>query len=149
MSAVVLSVLGVLAGAVGMLVTLFVWARERVTLRHAEEATRENTKSFLPQDIDIDLIRGPQEDIDARQAVAVSELLRALAHTNNAVVQVGTILVVKVDGRVLVQELPTKGLRYLERHPELKRNPEAMLTALNDPSAPFSSSSATPKSGAD
>jgi hypothetical protein len=149
MTAILIPVIAALTGAVGMLITLFEWARTRVTLRRAEENTRESAKSLLTQDINIDLVRGPQADIDARQTTAVAEVLKALESTENAVIQIGTTLVVKVSGTVTVQELDTKELRYLERHQELMRSPEAMLTALSDPNTPFSSGRVMPQPGAD
>ena len=148
MSAILYPVIAILGGALGMLVTLFAWARTRVTLRRAEKKTQEDARSVLDEDIKIDLVRGPQENIDARQADAVAEVLRALQETDNAVLQIGTILVIKVNGSVNVRELTTKELRYLERHQELMRSPEAMLTALTDPNTPFSSSRVTPQHGA-
>jgi hypothetical protein len=147
MSAILWSFIGSLAGALGVLITLFIWVRERATLHRAEEITRKTTGSILAQDIDIGLVRRPQGEIDADQTTAIAEILGALQQTDDAVVQVGTILVVKSGGTVNVQNLSNRGLRYLEKHQELMRSSEAMLTALNDPNTPFTSTRVKPPHG--
>lgn len=129
---------GIGAAAIGLLVTLFEWARARRTLLRAETA-HESAKALIGDEANINLLQGPQERIDVEQAKAVSQLLQALGDTSEAVVRIGTNLVVKSGGRTFVRNLNTKELRYLDKNPQLGQSPDLIISAMNDPEGPFAS----------
>jgi hypothetical protein len=57
-------------------------------------------------------------------------LLTALADTPNAAIQIGSVLLVKIDGVPRVRNLTQAELAYLQRNPDLFRDPAAVLPIL-------------------
>lgn len=55
-----------------------------------------------------------------------------MADTPNAVIQIGSVLLVKVDGIPRVRNLTQAELAYLQRNPELFRDPAAVLHILQE-----------------
>jgi hypothetical protein len=139
MNSIYISVATVATAGVGLLATLFAWSRTRRTLQQAEKQTKESAKDIPVNPIAVDLLQGPQSRIDAAQPKALSALVAALEDTPNAVVQVGSELLIKSNGVVTVWSLTTKELRYLANHKQLLRDPESILSAINNPNTPFSS----------
>lgn len=76
-----------------------------------------------------------QAQVDDTQATAASRLIQSLENTQRAVLLVGSILVVKVDGAVTVRTLSHRHLDHLERHPHLIADPTKILLALPDDTA--------------
>lgn len=77
----------------------------------------------------------PQAEADQPRLQGVSELLSAIGE-NDAIIQIGSILLVKVfrpEGRssVVVRTLTQTELAYLESHQELLHCPASILTALS------------------
>jgi hypothetical protein len=80
--------------------------------------------------IELQLLHKQQAEIDSMQGDAVAKLLTALEHTSDALVQIGSVLLVKVDGVPAVRNLTQVELRYLEHNPRLLKSPAAILEAL-------------------
>jgi hypothetical protein len=80
--------------------------------------------------IDLHLLHKKQAEVDSLQGDAVAKLLKALAGTPNAVIQIGSVLLIKVDGVPAVRNLSQRELMFLELNPSLLRNPSAFLDAL-------------------
>jgi hypothetical protein len=131
------SIGALLTGAIGALATLINWFRARQVLIRAQQNSVSSTEVPLP-DTSFDLLRGPQSRIDAVETEAVAAMINSLKNVPEAVVQVGSILLIKTDGTVVARSLSVKELRYLETHRALLKNPQAILGALNDPGTPFS-----------
>jgi hypothetical protein len=76
----------------------------------------------------------PQADIDAKQAGAVAELMKALADVPNAALQVGSILLIKLTSdkgpTVQVRTLTQQELIHLENNQNLLNSPADLLERL-------------------
>lgn len=88
-----------------------------------------------------------QSRVDDAQSTAAARLIESLANTQQAALFVGSILVIKNDGRITVLTLSPRQMIYLEQHPDLINDPGALLRALqasvepNEITSPPSSSS--------
>lgn len=87
--------------------------------------------------IDLEFIHKPQAEVTGSIGAAAAQVIAALAETEQAVVQVGTLLIVKAnpDGvrpTVLVRTLSMREMMVLERNPELMLHPLRLLKALED-----------------
>jgi hypothetical protein len=71
-----------------------------------------------------------QAYLDTQRAEAVAKLLTALDKEANASIQIGSFLLVKVGGNVVVRELTQPQLIRLEENPGLFRDPETVLQQL-------------------
>jgi hypothetical protein len=54
----------------------------------------------------------------------------ALENTHNALIQIGSVLLIKVDGVPVVRNLSQRELAYMEQNPALFRDPAATLQEL-------------------
>ncbi|NUT46982.1 MAG: hypothetical protein HOV94_06605 [Saccharothrix sp.] len=67
---------------------------------------------------------------DEREANAVASLITALDTTEEAVIRLSSIIVVKADSRVISHVLTEQQIEHLDRNPDLLKNPRAILDAL-------------------
>ncbi|MEV8442955.1 hypothetical protein AB0425_36720 [Actinosynnema sp. NPDC051121] len=67
---------------------------------------------------------------DEREANAVGRLIEALGGTETAVIQISSIIVVKVDGVIVSKVLTEEQVKHLSRNPDLLKDPRAVLDAL-------------------
>jgi hypothetical protein len=74
----------------------------------------------------------PQSSVDANQGRAVSEFLTALSGERDAVIRIGSILLVKSDGIPVVLNLTQFELAALQRNPTWLAEPSRILHALQD-----------------
>ena len=74
----------------------------------------------------------PQSTVDASQGHAVAELLTALSGEQAAVIQIGSILLVKSDGIPVVRNLTQFELAVLQRNPTWLTDPSRILQALQE-----------------
>jgi hypothetical protein len=77
----------------------------------------------------------PQAGIDAAQGDALAKLITSLGAERNAVVQIGSILLVKSNGDLMCRNLTQAELSYLERRPTLIKDPSSILQQLQDASS--------------
>lgn len=84
--------------------------------------------------VELRALHQQQAEVDKTQAEAVNALITALEHVENAAVQIGSLLVVKVTQgnhpSVLVRSLSLRELDALERDPSLLKAPELVLDVL-------------------
>jgi anti-sigma B factor antagonist len=92
--------------------------------------TRDEFLGLLQRAIEQQAFDKPQAQIDITQSQAVAILLSALDKTPKGIVQVGSLLVIKVMDTVYVRNLTQLELLYWERNPELFRDPERALQEL-------------------
>jgi anti-anti-sigma factor len=90
----------------------------------------EDQLDKLVRAIEMQTLHRPQAEIDATQSDAVAKLIAALDKTPRAVVQIGSVLLVKADSAVVVRNLTQLELAHWERNPGLFRDPEAALSEL-------------------
>jgi hypothetical protein len=100
-------------------------SRRTLTSRELGERLRK-----VERGIELQLVHKQQAEIDSMQGDAVAKLLVALDHTPDALVQIGSVLLVKVDGVPAVRNLTQLELRYLEHNPRLLTSPSTILEAL-------------------
>ena len=86
--------------------------------------------------LELQLVQKNQADIDRNQAEAAAALLNALKGEDAAVVQIGSIVVLKfIDAsggaRTVVRSLTQREMIYMEEHPELLKNPSDILQQIH------------------
>lgn len=110
------------------------WFRKFVASAKEMIDTPEVEKRLMKMEraIEIRLLLADQAKIDSAQSDAVSKLLTALADTQNALIQIGSVLLIKIDGVPVVRNLSQYELAYLESHPALLRNPANALQQLQE-----------------
>ncbi|WP_410634418.1 hypothetical protein [Amycolatopsis sp. cmx-4-83] len=110
------------------------WRRSFVfRLRRAsssEEMRRRLEK--VERGIELQLLTKNQAHVDQAQGDAVAKLLVALEASPTAMVQIGSVLIVKIDGVPLVRNLTQTEIAMLDRDPSLLDNPRSVLRALGD-----------------
>lgn len=103
------------------------WWREIIAHMRVSGSQSEQL-ALLERAIQQELLLGKQAQNDSLQGRVVSELIVALEKTPQAVIQVGSVLLVKVEETVLVRNLTQRELAFYERNPALFKDPvNAML----------------------
>jgi hypothetical protein len=74
--------------------------------------------------------------LESAQGDAVAKLITALGSAPNAIIQIGSVLLIKVDGVPVVRNLTQVELTHLERNPALFRDPAAALHELQQVNGP-------------
>lgn len=80
--------------------------------------------------LEIQTLHIPQAQIDAIQADGAAKLIAALGTTQTALVQIGSVLLIKVDGTPIVRNLTQIELSYLEHNKHLYKSPKDALEEL-------------------
>jgi hypothetical protein len=93
-------------------------------------ASRTQTAQELRRAAEIQLIDRFQAGIDGATAGAVSGLIASLATTRGAVIQAGSVLLVKVEEVIVVRQLTPAQLSHWNENPGLFRDPTAALNEL-------------------
>jgi anti-sigma B factor antagonist len=108
------------------------WFREFLVRMKDSTATptRDELLTLMARAIEQQTFDKPQSQIDLVQSQAVFNLLAALEKTPKAAVQVGSLLVVKVQDVIVVRNLTQLELAYWQRHPHLFRDPDKALQQL-------------------
>jgi hypothetical protein len=86
--------------------------------------------------LELQTIHRVQAEVDSAQGAAVAKLITALGSAPNAIIQVGSVLLIKVDGVPVVRNLTQVELTHLERNPALFRDPAAALHELQQVNGP-------------
>lgn len=95
-----------------------------------KDASGTHTGQELRRAAEIQLIDRYQAGIDGTTAGAVSTMIAALANTRGAVIQAGSVLLVKVDDKIVVRQLTPEQLVHWNENPSLFTDPAAALTEL-------------------
>lgn len=105
------------------------WFRESILRMKDSTArpTRDEVLTELARSIELLADGKAAEQIDTTENQAVTDFLVALDKTPDAVVQVYSLLVIKVRDRIVAKQLNPRELGYWERHPGLARNPGRAL----------------------
>lgn len=102
-------------------------ARTRTAMRSPEFLTR---LAKIERALDLQALHKVQAEVDAAQGDAVAKLITALGSTPTAMIQIGSVLLMKIDGEVTVRNLTQLELLHLERNPALLRAPAEALHEL-------------------
>lgn len=89
----------------------------------------------LARAMDMQLVDRYQVGIDITTSNAVATLIAALEKTPGAVIQAGSVLLVKYDGTVVVRQLTPSEMIYWHRNPGLFRDPAQALAELQQAAA--------------
>jgi len=92
--------------------------------------TAEEQFVKLGRALDLELLHRKQAEVDAAQGAAVAGLITALGATPRAVVQIGSVLLVKDGDTVVVRNLTQLEIAHWERNPALFCEPAAALREL-------------------
>jgi hypothetical protein len=79
---------------------------------------------------EIQLLDRFQAGIDAATGDAVAKLITALSDTKGAVLQMGSVLLVKVDETLIVRQLTSREMLCWQQNPGLFRDPAKALAEL-------------------
>jgi hypothetical protein len=80
--------------------------------------------------VEIQVLDRFQAGIDGVTGDAVAKLITALDQTNGAVIQVGSVLLVKANGTIIVRQLTSREMTHWQHNPALFKDPSAALTEL-------------------
>jgi anti-anti-sigma factor len=108
------------------------WSREFLLRMKDSTArpTRDEQLELLTAALLLHPLGKSPDQAEAVQGQAVASLITALDKTAKAVVQIGSVLIVKVRDVVIVRNLTPLELEHWERSPEFFENPDAALRAL-------------------
>lgn len=105
---------------------VFYSSRERLTPEEVAASLAKIERAAGVRALDL-----PQSQVDANRADGVAKLLAALERSPSAVIQIGSILLVKVEGTPVVMNLTPQELAELERAPSLFRTPHEVLDFIH------------------
>jgi hypothetical protein len=108
------------------------WYRDFVAVSRRALTSRELGERLhkVERSIELQVLHKHQAEIDSMQGDAVAKLLTALEHTPDALVQIGSVLLLKIDGVPAVRNLTQVELQHLEHNPKLLKSPATILEAL-------------------
>jgi anti-sigma B factor antagonist len=92
--------------------------------------TRDEVLDLLQRALEQQALDKPQAQIDIAQSQAVALLLSGLDKTPKGIVQVGSLLLIKVPETVYIRNLTQREMLHWERNPALFRDPERALQEL-------------------
>jgi hypothetical protein len=87
--------------------------------------------SRVERALEMQTLHVPQSYIDSAQSDGVAKLIAALSNTQNALIQIGSVLLIKVDGTPIVRNLTQVELAHLERNKILYKSPKDALEELS------------------
>ncbi|WP_326833955.1 hypothetical protein VSH64_03315 [Amycolatopsis rhabdoformis] len=99
--------------------------------RAATSAELRRRLEKLERGIELQIVTKTQAEVDSAQGDAVAKLLASLEGTPTALVQIGSILLIKLDGVPIVRNLTQDEIALLDRDPALLHNPASALRALD------------------
>lgn len=120
----------------------------RVLTGLLKQAADSDAAAEARRAVELQVLDRFQAGIDGITGDAVAKLITALNQTNGAVIQVGSVLLVKVDETIVVRQLTSREMTHWQHNPGLFKDPATALVELqranqNDP--PASSGDATPQ----
>jgi hypothetical protein len=75
--------------------------------------------------LELEQLQLRQAEVNAKNMDAVANLIEKMDKISAAVIQIGSLLIVKSDAGLRVRELTLEEIRYLEANPSLRTNPAA------------------------
>ncbi|GHF95898.1 hypothetical protein GCM10017567_08060 [Amycolatopsis bullii] len=89
----------------------------------------------VERSLELKAIDAPQAAVDSAQAGAAADLIRSLESQRNALVQIGSLLLVKIDGDLIVRNLTQHELAFIQKNPSSAANAKEILDRLQGLSA--------------
>lgn len=107
------------------------WRGFKATMKKvAETEPLSDLALRLERVLEIQTLHGPQAQIDAAQAGAAADLIKSLEGQRNALVQIGSLLLIKLDGDLIVRNLTQRELAFIQRNPSSATNAREILEQL-------------------
>jgi hypothetical protein len=104
---------------------LFARSKFPITLEATEAELRK-----IEQSLEGQISTPASAEFDASHSDGVAKLIQSLAGTPDAIIQIGSVLLVKVDGVPTVRNLTQPELAYLDRNKRLYKMPKEILDEL-------------------
>jgi hypothetical protein len=104
---------------------------QRFWARASSDFVRERMRK-LEQAVELQYLGKVRAEIDQAKAHAVAALLQAISAQDNAVVRVGSLIVIKAEGNLAVWTVSELEAADMERHSALLRDPVSALEYLRD-----------------
>jgi hypothetical protein len=123
-------------------ITISSWYRSLTGL--LKRAADSDAAGEARRAVEIQVLDRFQAGIDGVTGDAVSKLITALDQTKGAVIQVGSVLLVKMDDTIIVRHLTTREMIHWQDNPGLFKDPGAALAELQRVSQPESIGLAVP-----
>lgn len=111
---------------------MWAWlSRSKQALTSAEVTER---LAQVERALQLQYVHKPQSEVTLASGSAAAQLIAALEHTPQAVIQIGTLLLIKMTvdsaGSIYVRTLSEKELALLSAHPDLFASPARLLSML-------------------
>ena len=106
------------------------WFREFLVRSKKNGPITEEALSRIAREVELQAPYMSRAVVDARQIAAVAKLMMALGKEENAAIQIGPLLLVKVNNSCVVRTLSPLQLAYLEKNPGLFQDPAGVLQQL-------------------
>jgi hypothetical protein len=94
------------------------------------QASDSNAGATSKRAIEVQVLERFQASVDSVSGNTVANLIPALNGTRRAVIQIGSILLVKVDDTVVVRQLSPREMLHWREHPGLFKDPASALVEL-------------------
>jgi len=92
----------------------------------------EELLAKLQRTLELRELDHPQSEVDLNQAEAVTRLLGALSPESDALMQIGSLVLIKVQNKIFVRTLTQVELVYFNRNPALFQDPAKALQVLQE-----------------
>jgi class 3 adenylate cyclase len=109
-------------------ITIGSWYRSLTGL--LKRAAGSDTAGEARRGVEIQVLDRFRAGIDGGTGDAVSKLIAALSQTKGAVIQVGSVLLVKIDDTIIVRHLTTREMNHWQDNPGLFKDPDSALAEL-------------------
>jgi len=106
------------------------WFREFLVHTKDSAPSARLQLTTLASAIELARLDRRRSEIDLNQAEVVARLLKALGTESDALIQIGSVLIVKADNKIIVRNLSQTELEYFNQNPALFRDPEKALQTL-------------------
>jgi excisionase family DNA binding protein len=116
------------------------WFREFLVRTKDSAPPARLQLSTLANAIELARLDRRRSEIDLNQAEVVARLLKALDTESDALIQIGSVLIVKANNKIIVRNLSQTELEYFNQNPALFRDPEKALQILQRYSKEYPSS---------
>jgi len=109
----------------------FAWSKEAITAPEVVERLEK-----IESAVELRYLDKPQAEANKATGEAAAQLITALNNTNAAVIQIGTLLIIKVTNAagqptLFVRTLSQAELEIVETHPEMLTAPAEVLSMLS------------------
>ncbi|MEV4319405.1 hypothetical protein [Actinocrispum sp. NPDC049592] len=109
--------------------SFFQWLKLRLKRVFTAEELTERLQR-VERGFELHLLHKQQAEIDSLQSDAVAKLVTALRDERSALIQIGSVLLIKVDGALTVRNLTQLEMHHLERNASLLEQPDKILGSL-------------------